>query len=180
MTTPPAPGVRPASAIADVPRPCNCDSYTRGHTVHWVQERASRRVGPEQPCTVRDVTDDGTITFADGSTCWHHDPQRLRIALANVGNQALLCALGVLRVQDATDPQVRHCFSVDSAASPCLLPRVVPGESIAVETARRGGATRDVAELLEEFGGPRSKPAANGHRRAGEQGAPARRYQDTA
>jgi len=167
VTTSPAPGVRPASAIADVPRPTDCDNYLNGHHVHWVQERASRSKGPGQPCTVSDVADDGTITFADGSTCWHHDPHRLRIALANVGNQALLCALGVLRVQDATDQQVRHCFSVDSAASPCLLPRVVPGESIAAETARRGGATRDLDSPLGELGRPRSKAAASGKRGVG-------------
>ncbi|MBK8539497.1 MAG: hypothetical protein IPL60_05715 [Ardenticatenia bacterium] len=104
-----------------------------------------------------DVADDGTITFADGSTLWHHDPERLRIALANADNQALLCDLGVLRVQDVVDRMVSHCFSVDSAASPCLLPRVIPGESIAAETARRGGATRDLADLRAEFGRPRGK-----------------------
>ena len=162
MTTSPALGARPGVAPAIVPLPCDCESHFNGHTVHWVQARASLNAGPGQPCTVSDVADDGTITFADGSSCWHHDPHRLRIALANVGNQALLCALGVLRVQDATDQQVRHCFSVDSAASPCLRPRVIPGESIAAETARRGGATRDLAELRGEFGRRRKK--------AGEQG----------
>lgn len=152
MTSSLAPGARPGCAPAVVPLPCDCESHVNGHTVHWVQERASRNAGPGQPCTVSDVADDGTITFADGSSCWHHDPHRLRIALANVGNQALLCELGVLRVQSAFDPRVNYCFSVYSAPSPCLLPRVVPGESMAAETARRGGATRDLDALLGELG----------------------------
>jgi hypothetical protein len=161
VTTCPAPGARRRTVRA-IPLPGDCDNYLNGHHVHWVQERASRSKGPGQPCTVTDVADDGTITFADGSTCWHHEPLRLRIALANVGNQAELWALGVLRVQDARDPMVRHCFSVDSAASPCLRPRVIPGESIAAETARRGGATRDLDALLGELGRPRK-----GRRRTG-------------
>lgn len=169
MTTSPAPGVRPGVAPAQVPLPCDCESHVNGHTVHWVQARASLNAGPGQPCTVSDVADDGTISFTDGSSCWHHDPRRLRIALANAGNQAELGALGVLRVQSAFDPRVNHCFSVYSAASPCLLPRLVPGESMAAETARRGGATRDLAELLAEFGRPRGKPAATG-RRGGKRG----------
>ena len=138
--------------VRAIPLPGDCDNYFNGHRVHWVQERASRWKGLGQPCTVTDVADDGTITFANGSTCWHHEPHRLRIALANADNQAELCALGVLRVQDARDRPSSYCFSVDNAASPCLLPRVVPGESIAAETARRGGATRDVAGLRAEFG----------------------------
>ena len=97
MTTSPASGA-PRRTIRAIPLPGPCENHLNGHRVHWVQERASRRKGPGQPHTVTDVADDGTITFADGSTCWHHEPHRLRIALANVDSQAELCALGVLRV----------------------------------------------------------------------------------
>lgn len=161
MTTSPAPGA-PRRTIRAIPLPGPCENHLNGHRVHWVQERASRRKGPGQPHTVTDVADDGTITFADGSTCWHHEPHRLRITLANADSQAELCALGVLRVQDARDPMASYCFSVDSAASPCLLPRSIPGESIAAETARCGGATRDLKELRAASGRPRGTAGATG------------------
>jgi hypothetical protein len=38
-----------------------------------------------EPRTIRSVADDGTITFADGSTVWNHHPARLRIILDRCG-----------------------------------------------------------------------------------------------
>jgi len=98
----------------------------------------SNREGPGEPCAVAGVADDGTITFTDGSTLWHHDPARLRAALAHAGNQALRAPRSILKVacEDGW-----YCFSVAEESHPCdeVSYAVIPGESILDELTRRGG-----------------------------------------
>ena len=96
-----------------------------------------------------DVADDGTITFTDGSTRWHHDPERLRLALAANHNQAMLREYGYLQV-------FGYCFSVDDHPSPCALPQQVPGATMVQATLRCGGGIFSMQE---------SRTATRGKRR---------------
>jgi hypothetical protein len=133
--------------------PRRCGSYTLGHDVHFSQARLSLSdgVGPQQ--TVQDVAADGTITFSDGSSVWHHDPTRLKAALALVGNQARLGTHGVLRV--ASEGASYYCFSVSAEPDPCRSETSEdrPGESLIDELLRRGGLYRNGPDLLRELEG---------------------------
>lgn len=119
-----------------------------GHRSYAVQERLGRQAGPGEPRTVTDVADDGTITFADGSALWHHDPERLRLALAANYNQAVLREYGYLQ-------EFGYCFSVDDHPSPCAIPRHVPGETMVQATLRCGGVIFSMQELRTATRGKR-------------------------
>jgi hypothetical protein len=133
--------------------PRRCGSHTLGHDVHFIQARLSLRdgVGPQQ--TVQDVAADGTITLADGSSVWHHDPIRLNAALTLVGNQARLGTHGVLRV--ACGEGSSYCFSVSPAPDPCRseTSEYRPGESLIEELLRRGGLYRSGPDVLRDIEG---------------------------
>ena len=145
MTTP-AP-LRPAIK-PDLPPLSPCDRYSNGHTMHWIQWRLGWQAGPGEPRTVTNLADDGTITLADGSTLWHHEPERLRIALTANHNQAVLRAYGYLQV-------FGYCFSVSDKSSPCLLPRSIPGETMVQATLRCGGGIFSMQELRTATHGKR-------------------------
>jgi hypothetical protein len=85
--------------------------------MHYIQARLSREHGLGEPRTIRDVAGDGTITFADGTTRWHHDPLRLRLALVRYGAEVRLGTHGVLRVPDGGGST--YCFCVSETTSPC-------------------------------------------------------------
>jgi hypothetical protein len=88
------------SGSRDLPPAKYCGSFRRGHDVHFIQARLTWELRCDEPHVVRRVTDDGTITFADGTRVWNHDPQRLRLVLARHGNEVLVGAYGVLQVPD--------------------------------------------------------------------------------
>ena len=73
-----------------------CGSYTPGHDMHYIQARKSREAGERRPARIDSVDDDGTITFADGTTLWNHDPARLQGLLAIHGSDVSLRAYGVM------------------------------------------------------------------------------------
>lgn len=146
-----------------LPPPRRCGSYHAGHQVHPVQFFASVREGPGEPCTVTSVADDGTITFADGSTLWNHEPERLRVALAAAGNQALRAPRSILKVKSE---EGWYCFSVWKEPDPCdeRSSAVIPGESIVDEMIRRGGILVDPRDVDPETLVRRPEP---GKRRRG-------------
>lgn len=63
---------------SNIPRPYRCGQYRPGHDVHYIQARKSSELSPTGEAFIHAIADNGTITFADGSTRWNHDPVRLR------------------------------------------------------------------------------------------------------
>jgi len=134
-------------AARRIPNARHCGSYRGGHEVHWIQARKSAEAGPGRSAHVTAVHDDGTITFADGSTLWNHEPKRLRLILDRYGKGVLLGAYSVLRVPH---PGGASCFCVTGEASPC--PK---------ERAATVGSVSDLVDQLAERGGfSLSGPAA--------------------
>lgn len=134
-------------AARRIPNARHCGSYRGGHEVHWIQARKSAEAGPGRSAHVTAVDDDGTITFADGSTLWNHEPKRLRLILDRYGKAVLLGAYSVLRVPH---PGGASCFCVTGEASPC--PK---------ERAATVGSVSDLVDQLAERGGfSLSGPAA--------------------
>ena len=133
--------------------PRYCGSYTLGHDAHFTQVRLSLRDGVGAEQTVQSVGTEGTITFADGSSAWHHDPGRLKEALTLAGNRARLGSHGVLRV--ASGQESNYCFSVSLTPVPCRpeTSEDRPGESVIDELLRRGGLYQYGPDLLREFEG---------------------------
>ncbi len=134
-----------------IPPVLSCGSYTFGHDVHFIQAKLSLRDGVGFYQAVEKVGSDGTITFADGSSMWHHNPARLRAALALDGGMARLGTHGVLRVASAEGSS--YCFSVSQALEPCRAETAEhdPGESLVEELLRRGGGFRRGRDMLNEM-----------------------------
>jgi hypothetical protein len=134
----------------DLPPVRHCGSYQPGHDIHYIQARLSFGLGGGQWCTIRDVADDGTITFSDASDAWNHDPYRLRAVLAHCGTSVLLGAYGVLRLP--TD-RGAYCFSVRAEPDPCRAETGErrPGESLVDELLRRGGIVRRGRSVLAQL-----------------------------
>ncbi len=129
----------------------SCGSYTFGHDVHFIQANLSLRDGVGAHQAVEKVGSDGTIAFADGSSVWHHNPARLRAALALAGGMARLGTRGVLRV--ASGEGAYYCFSVSQGPEPCRAETAEhrPGESVIEELLRRGGVVRSGLEVLNQM-----------------------------
>lgn len=115
-----------------------CGAYTPGHDVHHIQARKSSELGRGTPAHIASVADDGTITFADGSTRWNHDPVRLRALLARHGPNVLLGGYGVMWLPHDGG---RYGFCVADRATPCPGPAPRPEsiEDLARQVAERGG-----------------------------------------
>jgi hypothetical protein len=116
----------------------HCGAYTPGHEVHFIQARKASEAGPGTPATIRSVADDGTITFADGTTKWNHEPARLRAAIERSGAHVRLGAYGVLKVPHGAGA---YCFCLGDAPTPCPGPAEPPAslEDLARLVAERGG-----------------------------------------
>src|SRR4051794_1819564 len=84
--------------VRAVPPARMCGAYRVGHDMHFIQARLSTEDGVGVAHTVESVADDGMITFADGTQCWNHDPERLRMIIALCGADAIWGTHGVLRV----------------------------------------------------------------------------------
>jgi hypothetical protein len=138
------------SASRDLPSAKYCGSFRRGHDVHFTQARLTWELRCDEPHVVRHVADDGTITFADGTTVWNHDPQRLRLVLARHGNDVLVSAYGVLQVPNERGV---YYFSVADEHDPCRpeISEHRPGESLADELLRRGGLFRSGQSVLDQL-----------------------------
>jgi hypothetical protein len=135
-----------------------CGSYRLGHDVHFIQVRLSSEDGARVAHSVESVGDDGTIVFADGTSCWNHDPERLRSILAVRGPDVTLGKFGVLR---APSSDGWYCFSVADAPDPCRpeTAEVRPGESLVDELMRRGGVLRSTRQTgAETDPSPRRSP----------------------
>jgi hypothetical protein len=137
----------PIGAASPTDRVRGCGSYTPGHDVHYIQTRVSRAAGERRAARIDAVHDDGTITLADGTTLWNHDPTRLRGLLARHGSDVWLGAHGVMRLS-------RHggdyCFCVASEATPCPAPAAPPDslEDVVRQAAERGGFMISGQQLL--------------------------------
>ena len=134
-----------------IPPVRSCGSYTFGHDVHFIQAKLSLHDGVGAYQAVDGVGSDGTVTFADGSSVWHHNPARLRAALALAGGMARLGTHGMLRV--ASGGGAYYCFSVSQAPEPCRPDTAEhrPGESVVEELLRRGGVLRSGHDVLDEI-----------------------------
>jgi len=138
---------------AAVPPVRQCGSYTYGHDVHYIQARLSSEAPPLAATSIVAIDDDGTITFANGTTRWNHDPQRLRDIVARCGPDAELRSHGVLEVGS-------YVFTVSESPDPCRPTHAgpLPGESIVDEMLRRGGALRPVSDVRAELDRERGDP----------------------
>jgi hypothetical protein len=129
-----------------------CGSYTPGHDMHYIQARLSREAGERRAARIASVDDDGTITFADGTTLWNHDPVRLRGLLARHDSDVTLGTHGVMRLpHDGSE----YCFCVADEATPCPGPADPPTsiEDVARQVLERGGVMisgQEVLRLIEE------------------------------
>jgi len=124
-----------------------CGSYTPGHDVHYIQARKSREAGDRRSARIGSVEDNGTITFADGTTLWNHDPARLRGLLAIHGSDVSLRAYGVMGLpHDGSE----YCFCVAPEATPCPGRADPPGslEDVVRQVAERGGIMISGQNLL--------------------------------
>ena len=130
----------------------SCGSYRVGHGMHFIQARLSREDGPGRRRAIDAVADDGTITFADGTTLWNHDPERLRVILGRYGAEVLVGSHGVLRVPNGDGA---YCFSVTDEPDPCRPETggTRANESFLDELLRRGGVVRSLPSVLAEGGG---------------------------
>jgi hypothetical protein len=135
----------------------HCGSYRPGHQVHVIQARTSAEAGAGAPAIVTSIADDGTITFADGTTRWNHEPARLREAVERHGARVLVGAHGVLRVPHRSGA---HLFSLGDTATPCPGSAEAPSSlhELVRQVAERGGAMLSGRELLRLV-------AAHGERR---------------
>jgi hypothetical protein len=117
--------------------------------------------GPGTPQVVASVGGDGTVTFADGTSVWNHDPERLRAALEQCGADVVLSSHGVLLVPHGNGA---YCFSVNPEPDPCRREtgEVRPGESIVDELLRRGGVLRSGRGVLAELDGQAVDESRNG------------------
>jgi hypothetical protein len=140
-----------ASRPDAIPPVRRCGSYTFGHDVHFIQANLSLREGIGAYRPVEKVGSDGTVTFADGSSVWHHNPARLKAALALAGGVARLGTRGVLRV--ASGEGAHYCFSVSQAPEPCRAETAEhrSGESLIEELLRRGGVLRSGLDVLTQM-----------------------------
>jgi hypothetical protein len=141
----------PDSTPREIPPVRCCGSYRLGHDVHFIQVKLSRQANRDEQRTIRSVDDNGTIVFTDGTTVWHHDPERLRIFLADCGPNVLLGAQGLLKVPQGG---AAYCFSVATEPDPCRPDTLEHrrGESIGDELLRRGGLYRSGRSVLDELG----------------------------
>ncbi len=110
------------TASRPVPKARYCGIYKPGHDMHHIQARLSLKDGLGPSRTVASVDDDGTITFTNGTTAWHHDPKRLRALLARHGRGVWMGTKGVLRVPCAGGA---YCISIADEPTPCRL--IQPG-----------------------------------------------------
>ena len=129
-----------------------CGSYRPGHMPHFIQVRKSWESGPGTPATVTRVDDDGTITFADGTTRWNHEPERLRAALERHGSGVFLGAFGVLRGPEGGG--VSMCFCLGGEPTPCPDAAAPPTslEDLVAQTKERGGCVISGPTLLRLVG----------------------------
>ena len=131
----------------------HCGSYRPGHEVNFSQAKLSwEHTEHDRRATVRAVADDGTITFADGSTLWHHEPERLRAAVERYGPNVLLGGYGVLKVPNRHNA---YYFSVGDEPTPCPGPAEPPAtfEDVAHQLLERGGVMipgREALRLADE------------------------------
>jgi len=130
----------------------HCGAYTPGHEVHFIQARRSAESGGGDPTMVTRVDDDGTVTFADGTTKWNHDPARLRAALDRYGTAVRRGGFGVLRVPH---PGGAYCFCLGAEPTPCPGPAQAPTslEDLVTRATERGGflvSGPDVLRLARE------------------------------
>ena len=129
-----------------------CGAYTPGHEVHFIQFKLSSREGPGTPARVSAVDDDGTIHFADGTTKWNHEPERLRRAIEHFGPGVLLGAQHVLKVPHDGGG---YWFCLGDEPTPCPGPAEPPAslEDLVAQTKERGGfliSGREILRLVEE------------------------------
>jgi hypothetical protein len=118
-----------------------CGSYTAGHDMHFIQARRSWEHPSIGERTIDVITADGTIGFADDTTCWNHHPERLKAIIDRYDRRVELRQYSVLAVPG----NGRHwLFSVASEVDPCRPETAEshPGESFLDELVRRGGAYR--------------------------------------
>lgn len=129
-----------------IPSGIRCGAYRPGHDVHFIQARLCWETGPGVPNRIERVDDDGTIHFADGTTLWNHDPERLRLILERYGPDVFVASHGLVRVPNETGS---YMICVSQAPDPCRpeTAEVIPGESIRDEVIRRGGAIRSVSRI---------------------------------
>ena len=115
---------------------------------HFIQVRKSLESGPGTPATVTRVDDDGTITFADGTTKWNHEPGRLRAALARHGSGVFLGAFGVLRVPKGRG--VSMWFGLGDGPTPCPDAAAPPTslDDFVARAKERGGSVISGSTLL--------------------------------
>ena len=142
------------TTLRGIPPVRRCGRYHRGHDVHFIQARLSREeVGRDEQRTIRDVADDGAITFTDGTTVWNHNPERLRPVLMHCGNAVVLGSYGVLRVPKDGGA---YLFSVCSEPDPCRRESADhrPDESMADELLRRDGFVRSGRSVLADLDEP--------------------------
>ena len=115
-----------------------CGAYTPGHEVHFIQFKLSSREGPGTPARVGAVDDDGTIHFADGTTKWNHEPERLRRAIEHSGSRVLLGAQHVLKVPHDGGG---YWFCLGDGPTPCPGPAEAPTslDDLVARAKERGG-----------------------------------------
>ncbi|MDA1093573.1 MAG: hypothetical protein O3A25_09945 [Acidobacteria bacterium] len=116
-----------------------CGSYRPGHMLHFIQVRKSGQSGPGTPATVTRVDDDGTITFADGTTKWNHEPERLRAALERHGSGVFRGAFGVLRVPTGPGRFLCFCLGDEPTRCPGAAPPPKSIEDLVAQAKERGG-----------------------------------------
>ena len=127
--------------------------------LHFIQVRKSWESGPGTPATVTRVDDDGTITFADGTTKWNHEPERLRAALERHGSGVFRGAFGVLSVP-LPARGVSRCFCLGDEPTPCPDAAAPPTslEDLVAQAKERGGCVISgptLLRLVEERKEPR-------------------------
>ena len=163
------------------PNPKHCDAYTPGHDVHPIQARKSWEAGAGQAARIVSVDDDGTITFADGSTRWNHDPARLRGLLARHGSDVSLGAYGVMKLghddgrlvdDERFVVDLHYCFCVGPGPTPCPGPAQPPEslEELVRQAVERGGVLisgREVLRLVEQRRGNVIQPGHTANAQAG-------------
>jgi hypothetical protein len=120
-----------------------CGTYTAGHDTHFIQARLSWENAPIGERTIDVITADGTIRFADDTTCWNHHPERLKAIIDRYDRRVELRQYSVLAVPGNGN---RWLFSVSSEVDPCCpeAAEIHLGESLLDELLRRGGAYRHV------------------------------------
>jgi len=133
------------------PRLEGCDSFQRGHTVHYIQARLSG-IRPGEAARILAVTDDGWIdieTPFDVQRRWTHDAGRLRNLVETEGPVCELRRVGVLAwpLRRSGEGPLDHAVSVAEEPSPC--------EAAAAPLADDDSplTTEDLVAQLETLGG---------------------------